>query len=41
MATYKQIQDDIRSIHKVVVKSCWIAHVKEPYLTQSAQIPVP
>lgn len=29
MATYKQIQDDIRSTHKVVVKSCWIAHVKE------------
>ena len=29
MATYKQIQDDIRSSHGRVVKSCWIAHVKE------------
>ncbi len=29
MATYKQIQEDIRSQHGKVVKACWIAHVKE------------
>lgn len=29
MATYKQIQDDIRNRHGRVVKPCWIAHVKD------------
>jgi hypothetical protein len=29
MATYKEIQDDIRRQHKCTVKTCWIAHVKE------------
>jgi hypothetical protein len=28
MATYAQIQDDIRSRHARVVKTCWIAHIK-------------
>lgn len=39
MAIYKQIQDDVRSIHKVVVKSCWIAHVKELNGLQLRQAP--
>ena len=29
MATYRQIQDDIRARHNRAVKNCWIAHVKE------------
>jgi hypothetical protein len=29
MATYQQIQADIRSRHGKAVKTCWIAHVKE------------
>lgn len=29
MATYRQIQNDIRVRHGRVVKTCWIAHVKE------------
>ena len=29
MATYRQIQDDIRKRHGRTVKTCWIAHVKE------------
>lgn len=29
MATYKQIQDDIKQRHGKSVKTCWIAHVKE------------
>lgn len=29
MATYRDIQDDIRSRHGFTVKTCWIAHVKE------------
>jgi len=29
VATYKQIQDDIRQRHGRAVKTCWIAHVKE------------
>jgi hypothetical protein len=29
MATYRQIQNDIRARHGTVVKPCWIAHVKE------------
>lgn len=29
MATYREIQDDIRSKEGLVVKTCWIAHVKE------------
>jgi hypothetical protein len=29
MATYREIQDDIRSKEGRVVKTCWIAHVKE------------
>lgn len=28
MATYKQIQNDICSVHNLAIKSCWIAHVK-------------
>jgi hypothetical protein len=29
MATYKQIQDDIKRHDGRTVKTCWIAHVKE------------
>lgn len=29
MATYKDIQTDIRQRHNRSVKTCWIAHVKE------------
>lgn len=29
MATYRDIQNDIRARHRRVVKTCWIAHVKE------------
>jgi hypothetical protein len=29
VATYKQIQDYVRSRHGHTVKTCWIAHVKE------------
>jgi hypothetical protein len=29
MATYKQIQEDVRARHGRVVKTCWISHVKE------------
>lgn len=29
MATYLEIQDDIRTREGRVVKTCWIAHVKE------------
>jgi len=29
MATYKEIQEDIKNKHGRSVKSCWIAHVKE------------
>ena len=29
MATYKQIQEDVRQRHGRAVKTCWIAHVKE------------
>jgi hypothetical protein len=29
MATYKEIQDDIRRRYGRSIKSCWIAHVKE------------
>lgn len=29
MATYKQIQEDVRERHGRAVKTCWIAHVKE------------
>jgi hypothetical protein len=29
MATYKQIQEDVRKRHGRAVKTCWIAHVKE------------
>jgi hypothetical protein len=29
MATYKQIQDDVKKKHGRGVKTCWIAHVKE------------
>ena len=28
MATYKQIQEDVRGRHGRTVKTCWIAHVK-------------
>jgi hypothetical protein len=29
MATYKEIQADVRRNHSRNVKTCWIAHVKE------------
>lgn len=29
MATYKDVQDDIKRRHGRTVKTCWIAHVKE------------
>ena len=29
MTTYREIQDDIRNKEGRVVKTCWIAHVKE------------
>ena len=29
MATYRQIQEDIRRHHGRSVKTCWFAHVKE------------
>jgi len=29
MATYQEIQDDVRRQHGRTVKTCWIAHVKE------------
>lgn len=29
MATYRQIQDDVKKKHGRAVKTCWIAHVKE------------
>jgi len=29
MATYAQIQQDVRKHHHRSVKTCWIAHVKE------------
>jgi hypothetical protein len=29
MATYQQIQDDVRKNYGRVIKTCWIAHVKE------------
>jgi len=29
MATYKQIQNDVKKKHGRSVKTCWIAHVKE------------
>ena len=46
MATYKQIQKDIHSVHNLAIKSCWLAHVKkftasgdlEPFLAESTQV---
>ncbi len=29
MATYAQIQRDVKSRHNRSIKTCWIAHVKE------------
>ncbi|MGF6758233.1 hypothetical protein P3T16_005654 [Paraburkholderia sp. GAS42] len=29
MATYKDIQDYVKTEHGIVVQTCWIAHVKE------------
>jgi hypothetical protein len=29
MATYREIQEDVRKRHGRSVKTCWIAHVKE------------
>jgi len=29
MATYKEIQDEVRNIGGITVKTCWIADVKE------------
>ncbi len=29
MATYRDIQDEIKKEHGKAVKTCWIAHVKE------------
>jgi hypothetical protein len=31
MATYKEIQEDIRHRHHVTVKTCWIADVKRQH----------
>ncbi len=39
MATYKDIQNDIRSRHDRTVKTCWIAHVKELNGLQPKQAP--
>lgn len=29
MVAYKHIQNDIRNVHNLVVKNCWIAYVKK------------
>jgi hypothetical protein len=29
MATYKEIQTDVKKHHDISIKTCWIAHVKE------------
>ena len=29
MATYREIQEDVKRLHGGTVKPCWIAHVKE------------
>ena len=29
MATYKNIQDDVKNIHNITITIGWIAHVKE------------
>ena len=29
MATYPEIQEDVKKLHGRTVKNCWIAHVKE------------
>ncbi len=39
MATYKQIQDEVRNHDGLVVKSCWIAHVKELNGLETRQSP--
>jgi len=31
MATYKQIQDNVRSSHGFKAQTCWIAHVLSDY----------
>lgn len=31
MATYKEIQEDIRDRHHVTIKTCWIADVKRQH----------
>jgi len=31
MATYKEIQKEVRRRHGITVKICWIAHVKEEH----------
>lgn len=31
MATYKQIQEHIKSKYQITAQSCWIAHVKSDY----------
>lgn len=39
MATYRQIQDFIRSRYGYVAKTCWIADVKSQYGLTSRQAP--
>lgn len=31
MATYKQIQEDIKKRHQINVKTCWIADIKRQH----------
>ncbi|MCY1161813.1 hypothetical protein D9M71_18730 [compost metagenome] len=31
MATYRQIQEFIKTKHEITAQSCWIAHVKSEY----------
>ena len=31
MATYKEIQNYVKEYHRINVKTCWIAHMKEKF----------
>ncbi len=39
MATYKQIQEFLKSKHNRSFKTCWIAHVKSDYGLTNRQSP--
>lgn len=39
MATYKEIQDYIRSKHNIVVQTCWIADMKEHHGFNKRTVP--